>query len=184
MSSTRRLWSSSIALMAIAMAASAVQSGVHGKDPREFTLIRATENNKLSFLVDETGLFGHPFLVAPCCTILRDYLGDIPLLRTMGFLVSQHGQLGAICPPPFLSFSPLESMRSGGPIPPPQSISAILARYHMKTRQMGAMRYYLEKVLRDRGGISHWAAKKPSHPKPPPLTKNDVGLFICVLPRK
>ena len=37
----------------------------------------------------------------------------------MGFLVSQHGQLGAIPPPPFLSVSPLESMRSGGAIPPP-----------------------------------------------------------------
>ena len=36
----------------------------------------------------------------------------------MGFLVSQHGQLGAIPPPPFLSVSPLESMRTGGAIPP------------------------------------------------------------------
>ena len=31
-------------------------------------------------------------------------------LRAMGFLVSQHGQLGAIPPPPFLSVSPLESI--------------------------------------------------------------------------
>ena len=30
-----------------------------------------------------------------------------PSLRAMGFLVSQHGQLGAIPPPPFLSVSPL-----------------------------------------------------------------------------
>ena len=58
----------------------------------------------------------------------------------MGFLVSQHGQLGAIPPPPFLSVSPLESMRSGGAIPPlRRGISAILARYPMKTRQMGAI---------------------------------------------
>ena len=46
-----------------------------------------------------------------------------------GFLVSQHGQSGAIPPPPFLSFSPLESMRSGGArYPPPpleRGISAI-----------------------------------------------------------
>ena len=42
-----------------------------------------------------------------------------PLLRAMGFLVSQHGQLGAIPPPPFLSVSPLEYMRSRGAIPPP-----------------------------------------------------------------
>ena len=36
-----------------------------------------------------------------------------------------------------------------------RGISAILARYPMKTRQMGAippLRYYLERVLRDRGG--------------------------------
>ena len=59
----------------------------------------------------------------------------------MGFLVSQHGQLGAIPPPPFLSVSPLESMRSGGAIPPPlkRCISAMLARYPMKTREMGAI---------------------------------------------
>ena len=42
-----------------------------------------------------------------------------PLLRAMVFLVSQHGQVGAIPPPPFLSVSPLESMRSLGAIPPP-----------------------------------------------------------------
>ena len=58
-------------------------------------------------------------LVAPYCAIPRDYLSDTHLLRAMGFLASQHGQLGAIPPPPFLSVSPLESMRSGGAIPPP-----------------------------------------------------------------
>ena len=60
-------------------------------------------------------------LVAPYCAIPRDYLSDTPLLRAMGFLVSQHGQLGAIPPPPFLSVSTLESMRSGGAIPPPSN---------------------------------------------------------------
>ena len=59
-------------------------------------------------------------LVAPYCAIPGDYLSDTPVLRAMGFLVSQHGQLGAIPPPPFLSISPLESMQSGGAIPPPQ----------------------------------------------------------------
>ena len=58
--------------------------------------------------------------MAPYCAIPRDYLSDTPLLRAMGFLVSQHGQLGAILPPPFLSVSPLEYMRSRGAIPPPQ----------------------------------------------------------------
>ena len=79
--------------------------------------------------------------MAPYCAIPRDYLSDTPLLRAMGFLVSQHGQLGAIPPPPFLSLSPLESMRSGGAIPPPlkRGISAILARYPTKIRQTGAI---------------------------------------------
>ena len=79
-------------------------------------------------------------LVAPYCAIPRDYLSDTPLLRAMGFLVSQHGQLGAIPPPPFLSVSPLEYMRSRGAIPSlKRGISAILRRYPMKTRQMGAI---------------------------------------------
>ena len=73
----------------------------------------------------------------------RDYLSDTPPLRAMRFVVSQHGQLGAIHPPPLFSErSPLESMRSGGAIPPPphkRGISAILVPYHMKTRQMGAI---------------------------------------------
>ena len=104
-------------------------------------------------------------LVAPYCAIPRDYLSDTPLLRAMGFLVSQHGQLGAIPPPPFLSVSPLESMRSGGAIPPPPP-KGVSQRYWRDTlwKQGKWVRYpplwyYLERVLRDRGGISHWAAK-------------------------
>ena len=58
----------------------------------------------------------------------------------MVFLVSQHGQLGAIPPPFFLSVFPLEYMRSRGAITPlKRGISAILPRYPMKTRQMGAI---------------------------------------------
>ena len=89
----------------------------------------------------------------------------------MGFLVSQHGQWGAIPPPPFLRISPLESMRSGGAIPPPQNgylsdtcaiphenkangcdtPSAILsrrglARYGGVSRS-GPLRYFLEITL-------------------------------------
>ena len=106
----------------------------------------------------------HEILVAPYCAIPRDYLSDTPLLRAMGFLVSQHGQLGAIPPPPFLSASPLESMRSGGAIPPlKRGISAILARYPMKTRQMGAIPPLCDTISKGYcaiwGGISHWAAK-------------------------
>ena len=40
-------------------------------------------------------------LLAPYCAVARDYLSDTPLLRTVGFLVSQHGQFGAIPLPLF-----------------------------------------------------------------------------------
>ena len=95
-------------------------------------------------------------VVAPYCTIPPDYLNDtpfshckrgnpvhpqiplveIPLAKRIRFLVNQHGQLGAIPPPLFWAFPPLESIRSGGAMPPTKGgISAILARYHMKTRR-------------------------------------------------
>ena len=57
------------------------------------------------------------YLVAPYCAILRDYLSDTPLLRDMGFLVSQHGQLGAIPPYPPLRYyleRVLRDMGGGG----------------------------------------------------------------------
>ena len=114
-----------------------------------------------------------PNLVAPYCAIPRDYLSDTPLLRAMGFLVSQHGQMGAIPPPPFLSASPLESMQTGGAIPPPPT-EGVSQRYLRDTLwkqgkwvRYPPLRYYLERVLRDReGGISHWAAKFPKLQRP------------------
>ena len=61
-------------------------------------------------------------------------------LGLYGFLVSQHGQLGAIPPPPCLTVSPLgEHAKWRCDTPPKRGISAILARYHMKARQMGAI---------------------------------------------
>ena len=40
-------------------------------------------------------------LMAFYCARPRDYLGDTPIVRAMGFPVSQHGYLGAMPPPPF-----------------------------------------------------------------------------------
>ena len=107
------------------------------------------------------------YRVAPrTCTLSGPVLRDTarlsqrypPSLRAMGFLGSEHGKLGAIPPPPFLSVFPLESMRSGGAIPPPQrGISAILARYPMKTRQMGAIPPFAilsQKGIARYGGVS------------------------------
>ena len=110
-------------------------------------------------------------LVAPYRAILRDYLSDTPLLRDMGFLMSQLGQLGAIPPPPFLSVSPLEYMRSRGAIPPlKRGISAILARYPKKTRQMCAIppsAILSREGIARYGGVSRTgplSADGPSHP--------------------
>ena len=86
----------------------------------------------------------------------------------MEFLVSQHGQLGAIPPPAFLSASPLDSMRSGGAIPPPPQKGYLsdtcTIPYENKARSVRnpPLGYYLERVLHDMGGISNWAAKCPS----------------------
>ena len=119
-------------------------------------------------------------LVAPYRAIPRDYLSDTPLLPAMGFLVSQHGQLGATPPPSFLSVSPLESMRSGGAIPPlKRGISAILARYPTKTRQTGAI-HLCDTISKGYcaiwGGISHWAAKLLNEGvKTPPLFQGGIG---------
>ena len=96
--------------------------------------------------------------VALRCAIPQDYLSDTPLLRAMGFLVSHHDQLGAIPPPPFLSLSPLKSMRSGSARPPPphkRGISAIFEDTTLKMRQTGAIppsAILSPKELRDMGG--------------------------------
>ena len=95
----------------------------------------------------------------------RDYLSDTPLLRAVGFLVSQHGQLGAIPPPPFLSVSPLESLRSGGAIPPPPTKGYLsdtcTIPYENKAKACDSP--LCDTISRGYcaiwGGISHWAAK-------------------------
>ena len=67
------------------------------------------------------------------------------------------------------SVSPLESMRSGDaitPPPPKRGISAILARHPTKTRQNACdtppLRYYLERALRDFGGVFRTGPLSPS----------------------
>ena len=51
------------------------------------------------------------------------------VLRAMGFLVSQHSQLGAIPPPPFLSVSPLgEHAKWGCDTPPSKGVSQRYSR--------------------------------------------------------
>ena len=80
------------------------------------------------------------------------------------FLVSQHGQLGAIPPPPFLSVSPLESMRSGGAIPPLQKgYLSDTGAIPYKNKPNGCDTPLCDTIPKGYcaiwGGISHWAAK-------------------------
>ena len=111
--------------------------------------------------------WGWGSLVAPYCAILRDYLSDTPLLRAMGFLVSQHGPwpIGCDTPPPFLSMSPLESMQSGGAIPPSEKgyLSDVCTiPYENKANGCDTPSAILSRkgIASDMGGgISHWAAK-------------------------
>ena len=105
-----------------------------------------------------------------------------PLLRAiMGFLVSQHGKLGAIPPPPFPSISPLESMQSGGAIPPPlkRGISAILAQYPMKTRQMVAIP---PSAILSRKGIARYGGVSRTGPLSIPFRDGETTIKIefCV----
>ena len=95
-------------------------------------------------------------LVAPYCAIPRDYLSDTPLLRAMGFLVSQHGQLGAIPPSPFSERFPLgEHAKWRCDTPPSKGVSQRYLRDTLwkqgKWVRYPPLRYYLERVLRDRG---------------------------------
>ena len=84
----------------------------------------------------------------------------------MGFLVSQHGQLGAIPPPLFLSVSPLESMRSGGAIPPPPPQNGYLSdtcAIPFENKANGCDTRLCGTISKGYcaigGGISHWASK-------------------------
>ena len=75
---------------------------------------------------------------------------------SMGFLVSQHGQLGAIPPSPFLERFPLRE-HAKWRRPPTQKgylsdTCAIPHENKAKRVRYPPLRYYLEKVLRDMGG--------------------------------
>ena len=134
------------------------ETKVIGQTPNTSPLQRASE-----IKARHSCRCAHMHLVAPYCAIPRDYLSDTPLLRAMGFFVSQHGQLGAIPPPPFLSVSPLRSMQSGGAIPPPSKghLSDTYATPY-ENKANGCDTPLCDTISKGYcarwGGISHWAA--------------------------
>ena len=78
--------------------------------------------------------------------------------------MSQHGQLGAIPPLPFLSVSPVESMRSGSAIPPPQKgYLSDTGAIPYENKANGCDTPLCDTISKGYcaiwGGISHWAAK-------------------------
>ena len=108
-------------------------------------------------------------LVAPYCAIPRDYLSDTPLLRAMGFLVSQHSQKGAIPPPPFLSVFPLGEHAKWGcdTPPPPKGYLSDTRAIPYENKANGCDTPLCDTISELEsegycaiwGAISHWAAK-------------------------
>ena len=104
-----------------------------------------------------------PNLVAPYCAIPRDYLSDTLLLRAMGFLVSQHGRLGAIPPPPFLSGSHAKWRCD---TPPQKGYLSDTCAILYENKANGCDTPLCDTISKGYcaiwGGISHWAAKLPN----------------------
>ena len=102
----------------------------------------------------------------PYCTTPQDYLSDTPHIARYGVLVAQHGQLGAIRLSPFLRVSPLESMRSGGAIPPPPPQKGYLSDTYAMPHENKAngcdtplCNTISKRCCTIWGCVSHWAAK-------------------------
>ena len=111
-------------------------------------------------------------LVLPYCAIPRDYLSDTPLLRAMGFLVSQHCQLGAIPPPPFSERFPIgEHERWRCDTSPQKGYLSDTCAIPLENKANGCDTPLCDTISKRycaiRGGISHWAAKNlPRHCNP------------------
>ena len=102
-------------------------------------------------------------LVAPYRAIPRDYLSDTPLLRAMGFLVSQHGQLGAIPPPPFLSVPPWRACEVRVRYPPTKGYLSDTCAIPFENKEKACDTPFCDTISKGYcaiwGGISHWATK-------------------------
>ena len=110
------------------------------------------------------------------CAMPRDYLSDIPLLCAVGFLVSQHGQLGAIPPPPFLSVSPLglgEHVKWRCDSPPQKGYLSDTCVIPHENKANGCDTPLCDTSSKRYcaiwGGVSHWAANHSLRIYPHPM---------------
>ena len=95
--------------------------------------------------------------MAPYCAIPRDYLSDTPrgAIARYGVFGVSAWPIGCDTPSPFLSVSPLESMRSGGAIPPSKGVSRRCLR-DTPSKQGKWVRYPPSAIL-SRKGIARYA---------------------------
>ena len=91
----------------------------------------------------------------------RDYLSDNPLSRAMGFFGVSTRPIGCDTPPPFLSVFPIGEHAKWRCDTPPhkRGISAILARYPMKTRKARAIP---PSAILSRKGIARYGGVSPT----------------------
>ena len=100
--------------------------------------------------------------MAPYCAIPRDYLSDTPLLRAMGFLGVSTWPIGCDTPSPFSEVFPLgEHAKWRCDTPLTRGISAILARYPLKIRQIGAI---TPSAILSRKGIARYGGVSRTGP--------------------
>ena len=104
--------------------------------------------------------------MAPYCAIPRDHLGDTPLACALWGFWCLNMANRVRYPLPFSERFPLGVHAKWRCDTPPlkRGISAILPRYPMKTRQMGAIPPLCDTISKGYcavwgGTISHWAAK-------------------------
>ena len=135
----------------------------------KFVFLYGRDWTTLSFWSEFWGFQGS-HLVAPHCAIPRDYLSDTPLLRAMGFLAPQHGQLGAIPPPPSLSVSPLgEHAKWRCDTPPQKGYLSDTGVIPYENKAKACDTPLCDTISKGYcaiwGGVSHWAAKGIFHPQ-------------------
>ena len=103
-------------------------------------------------------------LVAPYCAIPRDYLSDTPYCALWGFWCLNMANWVRYPPAPLSERFPLgkhAKWRCDTPPPLKRGISAILARYPLKTRQMGAI---LPSAMLSRKGIARYGGVSRAGP--------------------